>query len=343
MTKRKSPPSNKKKTTSDGSTRRKTRNDSLCEEERNQDEVIPEIITTANSYNGTAVGGDGMDGNSTTVSTLGTSTESTTNGTNTRRNAEEQAILEENHVGEHNGISEDGARELEDGGAPSQQRNMGAVGNTNARAGSVGGESTTASHCRRNNGNGAESVAGTTTFHVSETVTAPPKVREALRGILPPELVNVSDATKDLIDQFVEHIKAVVGTNSGLVKTIQEINSENAKLQRKKNPRQALHNLDRTIVRAVENALRDKVWRKSYFLKETWEVYSDEITSFCYLFIGWAKLGDYHPERFGGMKVLWSFFVVPLIDMCLRSWRNNTLKRLSTVWKSMCNHFDIMT
>ena len=185
--------------------------------------------------------------------------------------------------------------------------------------------------------------SGTTTSHVSETVTAPPKVREALRGILPPELVNVSDATKDLIDQFVEHIKAVVGTNSGLVKTIQEINSENAKLQRKKNPRQALHNLDRTIVRAVENALRDKVWRKSYFLKETWEVYSDEITSFCYLFIGWAKLGDYHPERFGGMKVLWSFFVVPLIDMCLRSWRNNTLKRLSTVWKSMCNHFDIIT
>lgn len=161
---------------------------------------------------------------------------------------------------------------------------------------------------------------------------APEKVMSAINGNIPP----TAEECKTLLSQdVIPFLKQVLSACGGMKKTIKELNTMHAQTLKDKKPRASLENIGKELIEHIENTLKKHVWRKQYILKEKWEVYSVDVFSFCYIFFYKSKLHKYHPERFGSMKVLWTYFVVPFIELTLRTWRNNHLKRMHFVWKSM--------
>ena len=161
---------------------------------------------------------------------------------------------------------------------------------------------------------------------------APEKVMNAINGNIP----QTAEECKTLLSQdVIPFLKQVLTACGGMKKTIKELNTMHAQTMKDKKPRTSLENIGKELIDHIENTLKKHVWRKQYILKEKWEVYSVDVFSFCYIFFYWSKLHRYHPERFGSMKVLWTYFVVPFIELTLRTWRNNHLKRMHGTWKSM--------
>ena len=161
---------------------------------------------------------------------------------------------------------------------------------------------------------------------------APDKVMDAINGNIP----QTTEECKTLLSQdVIPFLKQVLTACGGMKKTIKELNTMHAQTLKDKKPRSSLENIGKELIDHIENTLKEHVWRKQYILKEKWEVYSVDMFSFCYIFFYWSKLHRYHPERFGSMKVLWTYFVVPFIELTLRTWRNNHLKRMHGIWKSM--------